>query len=168
MENFQSLVSIAPWTFIAQICNLLIQAVLIKKFLFKPVQNILKKRQDEVDQLYASASEAETTANEAKQNYEALLSSAKEEASTMIKEASATAQRRGDSILSDAKSEAAMIREKAQIEIAVEKKKAFEEVKGEISGLALGIAEKIVGKEIQNKDQDALISEFIDKLGEEK
>lgn len=168
MGDFQSLVSIAPWTFIAQICNLLIQAALIKKFLFKPVQNILKKRQDEVDQLYESASEAETTAKAAKENYETLLASAQDEASTMIKEASVTAQRRGDTIVGEAKNEAAMIREKAQIEIAVEKKKAFDEVKGDISGLAVGIAEKIVGKEIQNKDQDALISEFIDTLGEEK
>ena len=53
--NFQSLVELAPWTTIAQICNLLIQIVLFKKFLFQPIKNIIAKRQAEVDGLYDEA-----------------------------------------------------------------------------------------------------------------
>ena len=40
----QDLVTIVPWTFIAQICNLFIQVYLIKRFLFKPVNQMLEKR----------------------------------------------------------------------------------------------------------------------------
>ena len=40
----QELVGIIPWTFVAQICNLFIQMYLIKRFLFKPVHEILEKR----------------------------------------------------------------------------------------------------------------------------
>ena len=55
MEKFMTLVSFAPWTLIAQWCNLLILMLLVKKFLFKPVLNILQQRQDEVDKIYADA-----------------------------------------------------------------------------------------------------------------
>ena len=44
MRETQDLVTIIPWTFIAQICNLFIQCWLIKKFLFKPVCAIIEKR----------------------------------------------------------------------------------------------------------------------------
>ena len=40
----QELVGIVPWTFIAQICNLFLQMYLIKRFLFKPVNEMLQKR----------------------------------------------------------------------------------------------------------------------------
>ena len=50
--DFQSLVELAPWTTIAQICNLLLQIFLFKKFLFKPIKEIIAKRQAEVDGVY--------------------------------------------------------------------------------------------------------------------
>ena len=51
----QQFVSITPWTMIFQICNLLILTLLLKKFLFKPVQNILSQRQQEIDDTYGRA-----------------------------------------------------------------------------------------------------------------
>ena len=44
MREVQELVTIMPWTFIATICNLFLQCWLIKKFLFKPVREIIEKR----------------------------------------------------------------------------------------------------------------------------
>ena len=46
----QALVTIIPWTFIAQILNLFIQLFLIKKFLFKPINEVLQKRRELADQ----------------------------------------------------------------------------------------------------------------------
>ena len=45
----QELVSITPWTSIWSIVNLFITLFLVKKFLFKPVMNVLKQRQEEID-----------------------------------------------------------------------------------------------------------------------
>ena len=42
--DVQELVGLVPWTFVAQICNLFIQVYLIKRFLFKPVNEMLEKR----------------------------------------------------------------------------------------------------------------------------
>ena len=60
--DFQSLVELAPWTTIAQICNLLLQIFLFKKFLFKPIKEIIAKRQAEVDGVYDEAEKARQAA----------------------------------------------------------------------------------------------------------
>ena len=71
-----------------------------------------------------------------------------------------------EEILRQANAEAAAILDKASADIALEKKKALNEAKDEISDLALAIAGKVVGRELENADHEALISGFIDQLGE--
>ena len=58
------LVSIVPWEIITQLINLLLLFLLLKHFLFKPVQNILNARQAEIDKSYADAETAQTRAEE--------------------------------------------------------------------------------------------------------
>ena len=62
MKQFQDLVTLAPWTFIFQICNLLILTAGVKHFLFKPVQQILAKRKEEIEASYTEAEQAESQA----------------------------------------------------------------------------------------------------------
>ena len=57
--------------------------------------------------------------------------------------------------------------DKAASDIAQEKKKAINDAKDEISGMAMAIAEKVVGRELNSADQEKLVDEFIRKLGEE-
>ena len=58
----QELVTIIPWTFIAQILNLFIQMYLIKRFLFKPINAMLDKRKAMAD---AEIQQARREKNEA-------------------------------------------------------------------------------------------------------
>ena len=162
--NFQSLVELAPWTTIAQICNLLIQIVLFKKFLFQPIKNIIAKRQAEVDGLYDEAGKAD--AEEAKAAYETHLKTASEEAKAITTRAISSANLASEQIVSTAKAEADAMREKASREIELERRKTMDELKGEISGLAVEIASKVAEKEIGEKEHEALIGKFIDELGE--
>ena len=104
--NFQSLVELAPWTTIAQICNLLIQIVLFKKFLFQPIKNIIAKRQAEVDGLYDEAGKAKADAEEAKAAYETHLKTASEEAKAITTRAISSANLASEQIVSTAKAEA--------------------------------------------------------------
>ena len=55
----QKFISIAPWTMIFQLINLLILMVAFKKFLFKPVMAILEKRRAEIEGHYEEAEKAE-------------------------------------------------------------------------------------------------------------
>ncbi len=167
MDQFQSLITVAPWTFIAQICNLLIQAALIKKFLIKPVRNILQKRQDEVNAQYAAAEAVQQAADADKAQYQALLADAREESARITAAAKADAQQREARILAEARDEADRLREKARIDIALERQKAEDQLQGQVAGLAVDIAEKLMGREIQSADQDALINACIQGLGDQ-
>ena len=157
--DFQSLVELAPWTTIAQICNLLLQIFLFKKFLFKPIKEVIAKRQAEVDGVYDEAEKAKTS-------YEQHLLTAKEEADAITTRAMKNAREQSEALISDAKEEAAVIREKAEKDIAQEKKQAANEMKSEISVLAVDLASKVVRKEIDAADHEQLIEQFIEELGD--
>ena len=164
--DFMQLVFLAPWTLIAQWCNLLILMLLVKKFLFKPVLAILQKRQDEVDKIYADANKAKEDANTLRADYENRLAAAKEEAGEIVKAASAQAQHRSTELVSEAQAKVAAMMTRAEAEIAQEKKKAINEIKDEISGMAVDIASKVVEREISAKDHEKLIEDFIKNVGE--
>ena len=68
--------------------------------------------------------------------------------------------------MAEARAEAAALREKAEADIVSEKKKAVNEIKDEISDIAILIAEKVVEKEITPADHEKLIAQFIDRVGE--
>ena len=159
-------VSIDTWTMIGQWCNLLILVLLVKKFLFKPVERIFAKRQEELDKLYSDANEASTAANEMRVDYEKHLAEAKQEAADIVSTATVNAQRRSDEIISEAQKKAAAIMEKTSAEVELERKKAVNDAKDEIGKLAVDIASKVVEKEISEEDHKKLIEEFINNVGE--
>ena len=125
MDKFMQLVSLAPWTLVAQWCNLLILMCLVKKFLFKPVMNILQQRQDEVDKIYADANKAKDEAKTLRADYENRLASAKEEAGEIVKTATAQAQRKSIEMVDEAQAKVNAMMARAEAEIAQEKKKAL-------------------------------------------
>ncbi len=161
----QDLVTLVPWTFIIQIINLFIQVYLIKKFLFKPINDILEKRRNLADKEIKEAREAKDEADSLKVQYEESLSNAHAEAARIVSEAQKEAQNKADTLLHEAQSEATSIKAKAAADIEQEKKKAMNEAKDEIGSLAMEIAGKVVEKEINESDHKKLIDDFITKVG---
>ena len=153
---------------IFQICNLLILALLLKKFLLKPVQSILNRRQQEIDDSYVKAETDRNSAEKLKEEYTRRLSSARDEADTLVRAAVEEANRRGDEIVGDAQKSAANIKRKAEDEIAQERLKAYDTLKKDISDMAVDIAGKVVGREINAEDQSRLVEDFIRNAGDDK
>ena len=164
--NTQPLVTLVPWTMIAQFLNLMIQLFLIKKFLFKPINEILEKRRQLTDQQIREAREAKEAADELKTQYESGIAHAREEAARIVQSAQREAQGRADELMQEAQAKAAGMKAQAEADIAQERKKAINEVKNEIGGLAMDIAGKVVEKEIDEADHKRLIDEFIKNVGE--
>ena len=162
----QDLVTLVPWTFIAQICNLFIQLWLIKKFLFKPINEVIEKRRQLTEQEIKGAREAKIKAEEMKKEYETSLSSAQSEAAEIVAKAQKEAQGKADNIVKDAEQQAKGLIERAEADIEQSKKKAINEAKDTIGGLAMDIAGKVVEKEINENDHKKLIDEFINNVGE--
>ena len=163
--NTQELVTLVPWTFIAQIINLFIQMYLIKRFLFKPINEILEKRKNLADKTIREAREAKEEADSLKDQYEDSLTSAHAEAAQIVSDAQKEAQNKVDALVKEAQEEAAGIKARAAADIEQEKKKAVNEAKDEIGSLAMDIAGKVVEKEINEADHKKLIDDFINKVG---
>ena len=167
MKEFQDLVTLAPWTFIFQICNLLILTAGVKHFLFEPVQKVLAKRKEQIEDTYEKAEKAEGEALAMKEDCEKRLSGAREEASQIVKTATVRATARTEEMVTAARAEVAALKTKADQEIESERRKAAGELKNDISELVLNIAGLVVEKEIDDTVHKDLIDDFIRHVGDE-
>ena len=164
-EIYQSLVAVNPVTLIAQICNLFIQLFPVKKFFLDKIKAVLDARREAADQEITTAQAAKAEAMEIKVTYEKNMQEAKAQANEIVDRAQKTATARGEEIIRQANLEAAQLKQKAAADIAMEKKKALNDAKDEISGVAMAIAEKVVERQLDSSDHDKLINQFIEKLG---
>ena len=166
MELYQALITLDGWTFLAQICNLMIQLVIFKKFLLKPIKQVIADRKAKADSEIADAQKLRTEAEAMKAEYEQNLQNARTEANQIVAAAQKTATARSEEIVGEARAQAAALKQKAEADIAQERKKAVNEVKDEIGGMAMEIASKVVEREIKEADHKDLIDEFIKNVGE--
>ena len=167
MEGTEELLSVNVWTSLFILLNTLIIFFVAKKFLYKPVMNMIHERQKEIDSMYENADSAKNQAEAMQNEYREKLNAAQETSERIVKEAVARGQNREDEIVRQAKQEADALREKAAADIAQEKKKAINEAKNEISGMAVEIAGKVVGRSLTDTDQSRLVDSFIEELGDE-
>ncbi len=161
------IISVNLWQILISLANLLIIFMILKRFLFKPVQKVVKERQDQVDKIYDDAEQNRSAAVSMKQEYETRLASAREEADTLVRNAVTTAQRKGDQIVGEASHQATRLKQKAEEEIAMERKQMLSDVRSKISDIAVSIASKVVEREVQKSDHDAFVDEFIRNVGEQ-
>ena len=166
MELYQALITLDGWTFLAQICNLMIQLFIFKKFLLKPIKQVIADRKAKADSEIADAQKLRTEAEAMKAEYEQNLQNARTEANQIVAAAQKTATARSEEIVGEARAQAAALKQKAEADIAQERKKAVNEVKDEIGGIAMEVASKVVEREISEKDHKDLIDEFIKNVGE--
>ena len=163
---YQSLVTVNPVTLIAQICNLFIQLLVVKIFFLDKIKAILDQRREAADKQITEAENAKSEALAIKKTYEQNMLEAKAKADDLLLTAQRTANSRSEEIISQAQQQAAQIKSKAAADIELEKKKAINEAKNEISDLAMAIAGKVVARELNAGDQADMIDRFIDELGD--
>ena len=140
----QDLVGIVPWTFVATILNLFIQVYLIKRFLFKPINEILEKRKAHADAEIQDATKAKEEAQAMKAEYEENMQNAKNKASEILTTAQKTAAIQSEEMLREASRQAAALKEKAEADIVG----------------------KVIEREVNEKDHAKLIDDFISQVDE--
>ena len=131
---------------IYNIINIIVLFLLLKKFLFKPVTDIMEKRKSLIEGALKDADNSKNEAAELKNQYETALKNAKNEAVTIVK---------------DAKT----IVENASKAVELEKEKAVRSAKNEIASLAIAAASKIVEKETDNESNKKLLDDFLSEAG---
>ena len=167
MEGFQSFIGVDFWTALFTLLNFLAVLLVGKKFLWGPVMKMIQDRQKEIDDMYSDADNARVSAKAMEDEYKQKLSAAMETGERIVKDATARGQAKEEEILRQANAEASRMLSKAEADIAMEKKKAIKDAKDEISGMAMAIAEKVVGRELTAADQSQLIDAFINELGDQ-
>ena len=168
MTGFESFVGIDPWTALFTFCNMMITFAVLKKFLFKPVKKMIDDRQAEIDTMYADADAAKQKAAELEQEYQQHLQSIRDERDTLLREATARAQKREEEIVNEANQKAAEIKARAEENIERDKQRAVNDIKDEISDIVIMAASKVVEKEISAKDNEAIIADFLQNVGTAK
>lgn len=158
--------SIDLTTIIATLLNTLILFLVLKHFLFDKVNKVINERQQEIQDSYDKADEAEKNARDLEKDYNEKIGQAKQEYAEIIRDATKKAQIHADEIIDEARVEAKEIRTNAENEIEREKKIAVNAIKDEISQIALSAASAVVEKELSGEENEKLIEKFIDSVGE--
>jgi F-type H+-transporting ATPase subunit b len=163
--DVESFVGVNLWTIIFAWCNLLILYLILKKLVFVPIKNMIDTRQKEIDDLYADAESSKASAKEMQAEYEAKLEHANEESEAILKNAVRRAQLKEEEILRDADAKAARTLERASEQVELEKRRALNEVKNEVSEMAIGIASAVIERDVSAEEHRDLIDDFITNIG---
>ena len=165
-QNFESFVGVNFWTMLFAWANLLIVYLFLKKLLFNPIKKMIDGRQKEIDDMYSDAEESRTSAAAMKLEYEEKLENANEESEEILKKAVRRAQLREEEILAEANEKAARTLERATEQVELEKKRAINEVKNEVSDMAISIAAAVIERDVKQDEHKELIDDFISQIGE--
>ena len=165
MQNLD-VISFNIWDTLISLANLVLLFLIVKKFLYKPVKNVLKARQNEIESRYNKAENAEKQANQNREQWENILSGANAKSDEIIKNATDNAKMRSESIVNDAKKQAEGIVRQAEQEAILERKKATDGIKREIVEVSSALTSKMLEREINKDDHRTLIDEFIEEIGE--
>jgi len=150
------------------IINLLVLYFLMKKFLFKPVNNIIAKREEAIQKQYDDANETKAQAQELKSQYEASLAGAKEDSAKLVQEAREKARVEYDRIVKSADDEVTKKLQRAEETIEEEKRKSLRSMQDQIQDLVVAAATKVVGEQVNAEDSRRLYDDFIAEMGETK
>lgn len=167
MMQSLEIISVNIWQIVISLCNLLILFLIIKKFLFKPVKNMLAKRDAEIKKQYDNAEAAEQSALQNKEAWEKKMDAAHLEADEIEKAAKQRAERQSDKILLDAKEQAEGILKRAEAEAVAEKKKAEKDIQSQIVDVSTLLTEKMLKKKLSEDDHRDLIGAFMQEIGEQ-
>ena len=147
--------------------NVFILFILLSYILYNPVRTMLKKRQDKItsDRETAESDKAEALA--LKKEYEEKLKAADKEAESILSEARKVAMHNEQKIVDEAKQEAARIIERANEKLEIPKEQhTADEVKQQIISVAAVMASKFVAKAMDDQENDALIEQTLNEMGE--
>ncbi|MFG6147326.1 F0F1 ATP synthase subunit B [Halobacillus sp. B23F22_1] len=153
---------------IAQLAFFIILLVLLKKFAWGPLMGMMKDREDyianEIETAEKSREEAAMQQREAAEE----LKKTRQDAQSIMEEARKTAAQQERDIVDSAKREAERIKVSARQEIEQERDKAVQVLKDQVASMSVMIASKVIEKELSEKDQQALINQYINEAGEEQ
>ena len=148
-------------TIIAQVINFLILVILLRAVAYKPVARLLQQRSDKIKGDLDKAESDRKAAEQTLAQYKSQLSDAHKKAQEIVDKANLTARQEHDAAIEETRKEIERMKLAAQSEIENERNRAFDQMKSQIVSLSLAAASKVVSKNIDTKENDKLVNDFI-------
>lgn len=163
MEEFLKLFDVKD--ILLHMLNTAILFVAIRLLVYKPIRAFLNKRSDKVAAELDGAAEKAAQARVALEEAQASRSAAEAAVAQLQADGAMRAQETGEELLAAARAQAGEIVRRAQAEAEAAKAAAQEEIQARALVMAVDIAERMIGRELAQKDNAALAREFLTKVG---
>lgn len=149
------------WSIFWAVLNILILFLLLRIFLFKPINKMLDDRTQSIQKDIDDAERAKKEAEELRQQYADSINSAKEEAEEIRKDAHEKAENERAAIIRKSHEEADEIVSAASETIENERKRVIQQAHTQIADLAIEAASKVVGANLDDEKNRKLVDEFL-------
>ena len=155
-------------TLIAQIINFLILFILLRLLAYQPIARMLKRRSDKIQNDIEKAEADQKAAEATLIQYKQKLADANIKAQEIVDKAEKVARDEHDAAVEATKKEIEQMKKNAEEDIQRDRERIASQLRGEVVSLSLAAAGKIISKNIDNKENERLINEFINQLDKEK
>lgn len=154
------------WNLVFTLINLIVFYFLMKKFLIKPITNIMEERKKLIENGLSQARQDQDEALKLKEQYEAALVGARSESGRIVADAKQSAKIEYDRLIQEAQKDAGALMEDARRNIALEKQKAMHDLKSQVAGLAMEAARRVTGQKDYSQEDLALYDQFLCEAGD--
>jgi F-type H+-transporting ATPase subunit b len=156
------------FTIFATLVNFLILVLILKHILFDKVNKIIDDRNSEVIENINDAENKVLEADKLRESYEKQIANLENKGREIVRDAKVKADAQAKEIVQEAEDKTTVLIKQTEVEIERLKKKALEDMKHEIGALAIFAAEKILEKQLDHQEQQAVIGKIIDEAGNAK
>jgi F-type H+-transporting ATPase subunit b len=154
------------WSMLMVFITFLVLLLIMKKFFFEKIHNFMEEREKKVRTSFDNADAANEAAEKRLSEYEAKLKGANTERHEILSAAKNSADENSREIIAQAEKRAAAIIMQAQQEIELEKQRAAADMQKQIALLSIYAAERIIEKNLNAADQEAIIDRAIKEASE--
>lgn len=151
---------------IFQLAMFLILLALLRKYAFGPVMNIMKQREEHIANEIGSAELSNQEAKKLVEEQRDLLKQARIESQSLVENAKKIGEKQKEEIVLAGRAESERIKQAAMQEITQEKEQAITALREQVASLSVMIASKVIEKELNEKEQEKLIDDYIKEVGE--
>ena len=157
------------WILLSQAITFLIALAVVWKFAWKPILQFMRDRHDKVKKTLDDAENTRQDIARLEADYRAKLAGLERKSTEMVASARQDAGRARDEIMRSAQEETLALRKKAQEQLEQERRRLMAEMRSEIVGLSMSIAEKALAGPLPEKVQERKFQALLDEMkGERK
>lgn len=148
------------------IINLIVLYLLLRKFLIRPLTDIMEKRKAMIENGIKNANDTQAKALELKSQYEGALKGARDESNQIIEQARNDARVEYERIVKDADTQAGKVLKAARETMEVEREQTLRDMKSQVAELAIYAAKKIITDQSSESSNQAIYDQFLEEAGE--